>query len=299
MLNIANQSLSEKSEKKAYQKLILSRRLAENILVFLLQYIGLMFSGLTPLPSPLWTASGTALAFTFLRGFSVLPGIAVGSFLAYYLATQAFFLSATCATLLMLQAYLLVTFSYRYVSPTLLFFHRLIFLKFILLSCSLTALCSLALLIVCYPLLPSPPPSFFGYWLQWWLANFNGLFIIASALITLDAYYPEIEALKNIHKPTFIFLFSVLLLLITLIILNQNPLVTTSAALLTLPLLSAISLRLSKPGAVSALFLLGFLLTLATSMTAPLKNILFIQCLLAIEIIMSLGLTAELPRDIQ
>src|SRR5688572_28180677 len=83
-----------------------------NIFIFLLQYMGLMQSTLSKTSAILWLGNGTALAFLFLRGLTILPGIFLGSFFAYLFITpmQHAFLAACIHTL---EPYAILTVTYR------------------------------------------------------------------------------------------------------------------------------------------------------------------------------------------
>src|SRR5690349_20185221 len=106
-----------------FKKCVIDRRIMENAIVFLLQYSGLMLSTLSPHPKVLALASGTACAFIFLRGVTVLPGIWLGSLIAYFFAHAGLLSALACATIDALQAYFILWFCYRFVGPTLLFFN--------------------------------------------------------------------------------------------------------------------------------------------------------------------------------
>ena len=90
MLTIVNQNLelqpfkTSKTPVLQFKKMVMQRSLAENLLVFFLQYIGLKLTTFSLDPSPLWLATGTACAYLFLRGYRVLPGIWLGNFAGFY-----------------------------------------------------------------------------------------------------------------------------------------------------------------------------------------------------------------------
>lgn len=293
-----------------FKKLWISRWLAENALVFLLQYIGLMFSTLTPAPVALWAASGTACAFIFLRGYSVLPGIWLGSFTAYYFAAGNPEIAFGCATLFALQAALLLFMCYRYVSPTLVFYQTGTWLKFILCSILVTALTSLALAWICYPALPNITTPPLLLWLNWWLADFNGMLVFSCALTTLDAYFPQISVLKQINRIRLGLLYGVWLVLMTAILFSQTFLSCLMLAFFTLPVIFMISRAYGWSGTACAIFLSGLLLSLGAYLEAPLfahayasPALLTVQILLGIEIVLGLlraiqTTSAKLPEGL-
>ena len=252
-----------------YKKIVIYRRLAENGLVFLLQYSGLMLSTLVSHPTVMWLASGTACGFVFLRGLNVLPGIWLGSFIAYYFAHAGVGIASACASIYALQAGLLLWLSYRFISPTLLFSRAFIFIKFVIACGFLTALTSLLLVYVCYAAFSFP------LWLLWWLANFNGIIVLAFTLIAWDAYFPEFTRLT--HKSAS-FLYAIAIIFLFIILFKQNLTAVMSFALLTLPLTMIVSVYFGWCGVMAAVFFFGLLLTLGTQFSS--NTVIFLQFLL-------------------
>src|SRR3990167_484853 len=259
-----------------FQKLVTYRVLAENILVFLLQYIGLMFTTLTPQLMPVWFASGTACGFVFLRGYSVLSGIYIASFLAYYLATYPLFTTIVFATLTTLQALLIVWFSRRYITPILLFHSRRTLGKFLVCSGLITALASF--------LFTKVHPSL--HWLTTWLANFNGTLIFGGTLIAIDNYFPQINSLKNINKIWLGVHYGSILALTIAFLITHLP----WYILATIPLTLLLRKKNNPCGAIASVFLVSFMISLAISFGIQLTTsiLLVTQLSLALSIIFSL-----------
>lgn len=176
----------------SFKKLVIYRLISENILAFLLQYIGLMFSTLSPTYSPIWFAVGTATAFILLRGITILPGIWLGTLLAYYFQHLPILNALICATLFTAQTFILLKLIYRYIGPTLIFYDHTKIVRLILITFSTTAITTTLLIFNCYQYLLSVPNYLFLFF-QWWLANINGILFCTCALITLDTYFPQIE----------------------------------------------------------------------------------------------------------
>ena len=267
-----------------FKKLFLRRLLVENTIVFLLQYTGLMISTLQSPFSPLWLASGTACAFIFLRGYSIVPGIWLGSFSAYYLAHSGIGLACGAATVLSLQAVMLLWICFRFIGPTLIFYRKLVFVKFIFCCSVLTAMTSLILAILCF--------SSIQFWLQWWLADLGGILILSCAVIAWDMYFTQLDALKKLNVLTLSLSYG-LLLAITMVFLSSSG--SQSIAwfgVTTLPIVLFISVRFGWCGAISAVFLLGLLLTLAVFVNAPYHFsptlLIYLQLTLIIETIIGL-----------
>jgi integral membrane sensor domain MASE1 len=164
-----------------YKYLVIKRLIVGNIFACLLQYICLMTSTLLPTTSLAWLATGVACGMLFLRGYRVLTGIWLGCFFTYYLASHQLILSCLCATVFAMQAYLLTWITRRYISPLLVFYHVNKLLIFSLVSAGLTAITSFILIWLC-----DQP---FSLWLEWWLANFNGVLIVSIAWVATDTFY--------------------------------------------------------------------------------------------------------------
>lgn len=264
-------------------KLLIIRSLSENFLIFLLQYSGLMFSTLTDYPSPIWFASGTSTAYLFLRGTSVLPGIWLGTLLAYFLANFSVGVACIVASVFSLQALLLLKLCYYYTGPSLLFHQRKAFLHFVLLCSVLTALISFPLvylLFVSRQLLVSP----LQIWLQWWIANLNGIVIFSCALITWDAYFPQISSLKKINLPPFIILLFISCCLLVTILLSHQSNILIPCFLINLILMSMISIYYGWCGAIAALFLSALFISVLLSMHIITHNLLSITLFLPISL---------------
>lgn len=229
-------------------------------MVFLMQYIGLKLSTFGITPSPLWLATGSSCAYLFLRGTSILPGIWLGSLFGFYFENIGLGLSLECASVLTLQALLLLQFSYRYLSPTLIFTEQPMFVKYILFTALLTAMISLILVAICYPVVPHNE-SFFQYWVKWWFANLNAIIIFSCAMVTWDAYASSIQSIKQ-WKP--IYLISAALLVLNVALAFSHTLLSTTCLAFSILLVTIfISMRFGWCGAIAAAFASGILLSFA------------------------------------
>jgi hypothetical protein len=115
-----------------------------------------------------------------LRGDRVLTGIWLGCFFTYYLESHQFALSCNFASVFAMQAFLLTWITRRYIHPSLVFYHAKQLLMFSLLSGMLTAITSMILIWL--------SGQSYTQWLQWWLANFNGVIIVSIAWIATDTF---------------------------------------------------------------------------------------------------------------
>lgn len=171
---------------RQYKYLVLKRVISANLLALLLQYLGMMMQTLTPLPSPMWYASGTALGFIFLRGYRVVCGLWFGTFLAYYVTSHQFISSCEFASLLLIQAIGLVWMTRKFIYPSLVFHQVFQFWKFCLCSFLITVISSYYLLIV--------SANSLILFIPWWLANINSILIIGIVWVTTDTYYTYTRA---------------------------------------------------------------------------------------------------------
>ena len=184
MLAIVNQhtALWHANPELHLRRLIIYRWFAENFLIFLLQYTGLTFTTLSTPLSLIWFASGTSFTLLLLRGNIILPGMLLGNFLAFFLAPTSFLSACQYALLFTLQPILLRFLCYRWTSPTLLFYRFSMLAKFFIFS----AIISASISFLMHP----------AFWLQAWLANWNGILIVATTLIAWDAYFVQVTPLS-------------------------------------------------------------------------------------------------------
>lgn len=294
MLAIVNQhpALTLQNPKRRSLQLYLRRLFTENILVILLQYTGLTISMLVSPNSPAWLASGTACAFIFLRGISITPGIWLGTFLAYYSANTSAGLAIVIASLFAFQAVALLWVSIRYINPILIFYHRWQYVKFILYASAVTAFISLGWVSLSQPILTV------DLWLQAWLANLNGILVIAFALAVWDAYFPELESFGQLSLPLIAITYGTLLVVMIAYLGNVLPFIGFAAIAWLLVII--ISQLFGWCGVVNAIFLLGMLLTLAAFVGTPLfanhfsiTALIFLESFLAISALSGLFFAAN------
>ncbi len=299
----SKQLLSYPSLDRQFKKLVLQRLFIINCFTFLLQYSGLKLSTFLSFPAPLWYATGSACALIFLRGYCILPGVWLGSFLAYILEGAVFLTAIGCATVFSLQAMILRAFNYRFLDPTLIFYRSTMYCKFVLFTMTLSGLTTILLLFF-YSFSISSQEISYQQFLQWWLANVNAILIFSCALVTWDSYFqpPPIKKL-GIKRLS---LYSLLLILI--IFLNQSnaPLVTIVLAIAHLMVIIAISVNFGWVGIMTAVFCSGFLFCLAAFMETPLFNtnhisrtVFYIQLLLLSETIIGVILALSKSKPIE
>lgn len=290
MLSIVNENLQKIQPDLAIscKKLFFKRLIMENILVFFIQYSGLILSFYSLFSTPLWFATGTACAYLFLRGYSVLPGIWFGSFFACYFSKAGFLLACGFATLFSLQAVLLRWFHWFSLYPTLIFYNLQSLFRFFIYTVLLTALVSMAFVGMVYSAFPLTERLAL-LWLQWWLANWGAMLIFSCALLTWDAYFPSFYSIKQFDKKQYI-AYALLILCLIGLVFSQDTLLTLGFAVLNLFIILFISSLWGWVGAVAALCLSGIWLNFAAFLEAPVFSTpfssatqLFLQGLLCTE----------------
>lgn len=288
MADIVNQHGEPEPTEWQFKKLCASRLLVENILTFLLQYIGLtLVDGLTSQTLiPLWFASGTACAFVFMRGLSVLPGIFLGCFSAYYLSTHLFAQSSASAAIDTVQAFLLFWFSHRYISPTLIFYTVRKWMQFVICSFIVTAISTLALLFF-HHRLHNVELS-----ISWWLGNLSGVLVFALTILTWDFYYLQMDDIQKINKLKIISYYGLLFVSVLILLCSQH----FTFSVITLAMTLLISLEFGWCGAIIAVFIFGLLLNFSTYVSTPLFansfariNLIYMQSILIITTIIGLA----------
>ena len=300
MLNLVNQKvgLLDLNLKSQYQRLFFKRFLISNLFVFLIQVIGLNLNVYYLFKSPLWFFTGTACAFIFLQGYRVFPGIFLGNLLGFYLAKIGFWLAFGCAAAISLQAVLLFWFCQNHGIPSLIFYRKQDFFKFLLFSLALTGICSILLVFICHLYEPEVGITL-QLWLRWWLGNLNAILIFASAIISWDAYFTDFYSQTNLKNKVWICtLYGLLILVTAAIALSSNLNLTLILALTNLLITAAICILFGWCGAITALFISGVMLNLAAILGAPVfytpfvRLILpFLQLLLCVEAILAVVYT--------
>ena len=288
-----NQTYARSDLAYQYKKMVVQRFLTGNIFAFLIQYIGLTMSTLSFIFMPLWISSGTALALIFLRGPRILPGIGLGSIVAYYFANSGILHAMECAGLFTFQAYALFRLNYRYASPTLIFYQKKLFFTFFLLSALITAITSYLLSIIFYSAFKNHFTQL-QICLQWWLANLNGLIIFACAIMTWDAHFPQIDRVKKqiyLLVGSFGAILFCFILLFTVLLVHQTLSISVFIfAFFSFLLTMSVSIRFGWCGIIAALFLQGLVLPITvffipTIVFSHFYPVLYLQVFILFEII--------------
>jgi len=159
------------------------RFFSETLLVGMIQFIGLSMT-LSANSMPVWMASGTAMAFIFMRGYFILPGLWLGTFAACWPALT-FLESMQLSFLLCGQTFCIFYLTQRFVYPSLYFYKKTHFVEFLLLT-----------LVISFPF--SQPMHHLIESINW-LSNVNGILIVGMSFIALDACFPQLDQWNNIQ----------------------------------------------------------------------------------------------------
>lgn len=261
------------------KNLIFVRLFIENFLVFAFQYTGLMLSVIHS-RMPIQLATGTACAFLFLRSYAILPGIWLGSFLAYFIAHAAITVCLLYASLFTLQIAMIFVVCCRSNIPTLIFYDKKNLFTFLIYIAGITGLYHL-----------NNPTQ--------WLANINGILVISVALVTFDAFFPQINALKKQNK--LIIAIPLMLLIACTLGLLTTKSFSYFVIYLFLNLMATLfmSYRFGWCGAVSAIFISGILINFGIEFLAIANRFVTIQLFITITALMAFITAAKQHAYVQ
>lgn len=240
---------------KNKNQIVIGRLVAENILMLLLQYVGLMFVMTTTVPSPIWLASGTACAFIFMRGLTIVPGLFLGTFLSCFSLELPIQLGALCSAIYTAQTLGIMWVTQQLISPSLLFYRACPYIAFLVFTGVFSAISAFLLASISY--------SFTDAFLRWWLANWSSILVFGIGLVTWDAYFPELDALRQANRVLIGFLYG-LLTISAIAILCYTGQVQLFLLLATACLMMLISARYGWAGAMAANCLVCIIFSLAS-----------------------------------
>jgi signal transduction histidine kinase len=150
---------------------------------FWLAKLGLTLASINPSASPVWPATGFALAILLLRGYRVWPAIFVGAFLANVSSTGSIYTSAVIATGNSLEGIVGAFLINRWSDDVRTFTTPAGIVKFALISSAATAIS---------PAIGVSSLSFGGYaewagfgpiFISWWLGDLAGALVVAPVLV--------------------------------------------------------------------------------------------------------------------
>jgi signal transduction histidine kinase len=150
---------------------------------FWLAKLGLTLASINASASPVWPATGFALAILLLRGYRVWPAIFVGAFLANVSSTGSIYTSAVIATGNSLEGIVGAFLINRWSDDVRTFTTPAGIVKFALISSAATAIS---------PAIGVSSLSFGGYaewagfgpiFISWWLGDLAGALVVAPVLV--------------------------------------------------------------------------------------------------------------------
>jgi signal transduction histidine kinase len=224
------------------------------LIYFWLVKLGLTLASINPSASPVWPATGFAIAILLLRGYRVWPAIFVGAFLANVSSAGSIYTSVAIATGNSLEGVVCALLINRWSSGGRTFTTPARIVKFALISTAATAIS---------PAIGVSSLSFGGYaewakfgpiFISWWLGDLAGALVVAPVLV-LWADDPRTPASETIA--IFVVAASIGLIAFSPLIeqtVNRTPLAFLAVA----PLVWTALRRDPRDTATAALILAGF-----------------------------------------
>lgn len=245
-------NIIDENSQKIYRKLIITRFLSANFFVFLLQLIGTVLSYALPF-QPLSAATGTAFAYLYLRGIRILPGLLMASFLIPLFITRQYTISLLFTLKTFFISYGLLLLLYRFTNPSLIFNKIWHWLRFFILA---SAICFLSNLLN------------YNSGIEW-LIDLNGILVISLAIVTIDAYFPDIKELHRLKTRIHLHLYGIMFFLCLLQVFFVNIHLALVIASLNMLIYLYLCYKNGWCGCMSALCLQGIVYQLAALLNAP------------------------------
>ncbi|HVV69074.1 MAG TPA: hypothetical protein VHE99_08615 [Gammaproteobacteria bacterium] len=172
------------SYRALFYRLVFIRRMAEFFISALLVFGGQQFIIANHFFSPLWPATGVALAAVFLRGNFPLLGIFFGALASYVLSHTPFSISLIHSGLLVIYVYLTRALALRLIGPIAPIADNAVLWKFYgLIIASSVVLSYLEFVILTQSLLPN-----LSLWYMGWLGEMNGILCILPFCLIFDPF---------------------------------------------------------------------------------------------------------------
>lgn len=172
----------------AYYRLVLTRRIAETLIMALLIMGGQQFLIQHTFLSALWPITGVALAGVFLRGNFLLLGTFLGSLVGYLHFHLPLGASLALSFLFTIYIFLLRYLSLKWMGPITPIPTLKIWVKFCLLISLLSAVHISLLLKILTSLFPFKPTLF--NWVIGWLGQVNGILCLTPLCLIFDPFAP-------------------------------------------------------------------------------------------------------------
>jgi PAS domain S-box-containing protein len=144
----------------------------------------LAFASLNPSATPVWPATGLAIAVTLLRGYRVLPAILIGAFLANVATTGGMTIPAVIAAGNTLEALVGAYLINRWVGGTEAFRSPYGIGQFAFILIAAATPISATVGVVALEIGGEAPwSSFWAIWATWWLGDAVGAIMVTPALV--------------------------------------------------------------------------------------------------------------------
>jgi signal transduction histidine kinase/ActR/RegA family two-component response regulator len=261
--------------------------------------LGLSLAFFNPSASPVWPASGIALAALLLWGYRLWPAIFLGAFLVNIFTQGTFATSLGIATGNTLEALLGAWFMDRFAKGPKAFERAIDIFKFVLLAAMLSTVLSATVGVTSLSLGGFAPwEQYQTIWLTWWLGNMAGDLILAPLLVIWVAQVPPRLTAKRI--PEALGLFAAICAASSLIFLGE---LSSGLKYLTLPPLLWAAFRFGAHGAVTSAFVMTAVAVMGTlktlepfTTTDPNLSLLLQQLFIATITVTGLVLAAVLSE---
>jgi two-component sensor histidine kinase/integral membrane sensor domain MASE1 len=153
------------------------------LVYFTVAYFGLQLASIHPSATPIWPATGLAIAVVLLWGYRIAPAIFVAAFIVNYLVAGSVLTSAAIAFGNTLEAVATAFLVRRWADGEHVFATPLGVGKFAIISAVTTTISATigvgSLLLAGYASADSAPPV----WLTWWLGDFAGAVVVAPVVL--------------------------------------------------------------------------------------------------------------------
>jgi two-component sensor histidine kinase/integral membrane sensor domain MASE1 len=150
---------------------------------FAAAYLGLQLASINPSATPIWPATGLAIAATMLWGYRVAPAIFLAAFVVNNLTAGSPFTSAIIALGNTLEAVATAYFVRRWAESDHVFHSATGVGKFALI-CTVTTTISATIGVAALVVAGFAPPSnAAAIWLTWWLGDFAGAVVVTPVAL--------------------------------------------------------------------------------------------------------------------
>jgi signal transduction histidine kinase/CheY-like chemotaxis protein len=227
---------------------------------FLLARLGLALASLHPSASPIWPATGFALAAVLLRGYRVWPAILAGAFAANVIPPGSVATAAAIASGNALEALAGAALIKRWSDGRETFATPLGVAKFALICLAAAAPISATIGVTALCVAGSATwASFAAIWITWWLGDLAGALVLTPAIVLSAAGCAHFSAREDLRESAAILCATGLVGLLAFSpLIEQTPLRDPLGFLAIVPLLWAALRRGQRETATVVLILAGF-----------------------------------------